>query len=277
MKLNQIIKANHDDFIAMADAVGTALDYVINIGERLTDAKNQVDDFPEWLEETHDFKRIQGNKYIRVAKHKAQARAIMQQHGELSINDIQKLLPKTSEDPVVVEEDSDSLAYVGSKPGTVDKDDWHTPVKYIELAREVMGSIDLDPFSSVHSNKIINATRVLTLADNAFTREWSDSSTNNFIGSIAILTSNFGRAVEKFLAGASLVAVHVIVVPMNNATDTGWFDRMTNAANMVAFTRGRIAFENSDGKATSGNTRGQVFFYFGNHVTRLIGEGRRWL
>ena len=59
------------------------------------------------------------------------------------------------------------------------------------------------------------------------------------------------------------------IVLVNNATETRWFQMLLKAANAVCFTDRRIAFYSVDGKAVSGNTRGQAFFYFGNDFHRF--------
>ena len=45
---------------------------------------------------------------------------------------------------------------VHARPGN--HSEWYTPPKYIEAAREVMGSIDFDPYSSEKANMIVKAT-----------------------------------------------------------------------------------------------------------------------
>ena len=50
--------------------------------------------------------------------------------------------------------------------------EWYTPVPYIEAARRVMGSIDLDPASCEFANRVVRASRYYTVAQNGLTREW---------------------------------------------------------------------------------------------------------
>lgn len=50
--------------------------------------------------------------------------------------------------------------------------EWYTPAKYIEAAREVMGGIDLDPASSDIANKTVKATKYYTVKDNGLLQDW---------------------------------------------------------------------------------------------------------
>ncbi len=50
--------------------------------------------------------------------------------------------------------------------------EWYTPAKYIEAAREVMGAIDLDPASCELANQTVKASRYYSKEDNGLSKEW---------------------------------------------------------------------------------------------------------
>lgn len=51
-------------------------------------------------------------------------------------------------------------------------DEWGTPGPILDLARAVLGGIDLDPASSPKFNALVGAGRILTRADDALSTDW---------------------------------------------------------------------------------------------------------
>lgn len=169
--------------------------------------------------------------------------------------------------------ETSKLAYIGSSPGQTyaqarDPDSWFTPSIYTELARQVMGGIDLDPFSSAAANLRVKAKRYFDKETNAFESEWFSNKGTVFMNppysrklidaSVALFIDNF----EKRLITQGIVLV-------NNATETKWFHSLLKHCSAICLPARRISFENNDGKHVSGNTRGQVFFYFGQNSDKF--------
>ena len=163
------------------------------------------------------------------------------------------------------------LGYVGKVPGARDSDSWFTPAVYVNAARQALGDfIGFDPFSSDTANKVVDAFSHLTVEDDAFTAPWGPClPRNKSLRTVWMNPPYSGAAcrnavnlfIDYFKAGTFTAGVFLV----NNATETSWFQRAMGAASAVCFTNHRISFWNSDGKAQSGNTRGQAFFYFGNN------------
>ncbi len=69
--------------------------------------------------------------------------------------------------------DKKMLTYIGAKPGSPsrDSDSGFAPSYYTGIARNVMSSIDLDPFSSSKANKVVKAKSFFDIESNAFDRK----------------------------------------------------------------------------------------------------------
>ncbi len=165
------------------------------------------------------------------------------------------------------------LAYIGAKPGdnkqtTRDSDAWFTPSKYTDMAREVMGEIELDPFSSKVANKHIKAKRYFDLNSNAFEQVWFKDKGHVFMNP-PYSRKLINDSVNLFLKNWKDKSISQAVVLVNNATETKWFQALLRNSSAICMPEGRISFETSDGKHVSGNTRGQIFFYFGRKVRRF--------
>ncbi len=165
------------------------------------------------------------------------------------------------------------LAYIGVKPGTKasnsrDSDSWFTPQIYTEMVHDVLGNIDLDPFSSKTANKHVNAKRYFDINDNALKQEWFSDQGRVF------MNPPYGRkiidaAINTFLINWNNDSITQAIVLVNNATETKWFQSLLANADSLCLPNSRIAFENDDGKHMSGNTRGQIFLYFGHNVNKF--------
>jgi phage N-6-adenine-methyltransferase len=139
---------------------------------------------------------------------------------------------------------------------------WFTPAKWIELARSVMGAIDLDPASCELANRTVQATKFFSADDDGLTREWR--------GRVWLNPPYSRDLIQKFVEKlvAELAAGHVTeaVVLTHNYTDTAWFHLLAEQAAAICFTRGRIRFMRPDGKPAATPTQGQTVFFFGRNV-----------
>ena len=143
--------------------------------------------------------------------------------------------------------------------------EWYTPEKYIDLAREVLGTIDLDPASCEIANETVKAERFYSEQDDGLTKEWTGRVwMNPPYGSDLI-----GQFTEKFAKEYTAGNITEGIVLVNNATETAWFCNMMTAASAVVFPRGRIRY-NSPTKESNAPIQGQAFIYFGEHYNRFL-------
>jgi ParB family chromosome partitioning protein len=143
------------------------------------------------------------------------------------------------------------------------ENEWYTPSKYIEAARTVMGSIDLDPASCELAQETVQANQYFTIDENGLTKEWrgnvwlnppySKESVGLFAAKLVEETANLSQA----------------IVLVNNATDTQWFHEIASVATAICFVRGRIKFNDKNGKPANAPVQGQVCVYVGGNAEKF--------
>ena len=141
------------------------------------------------------------------------------------------------------------------------EESWYTPVPWIEMAREVMGTIDLDPASSEFANRTVGATRYFTVDDNGLEQEWHGTVWLNPPFSQPKVTQFTQKLCDEYQAGRVTQAVSLY----NNNTETTYFQLSGSVATAISMPNKRINFFNEVGPS-NGNNQGQTFFYFGENV-----------
>ena len=116
--------------------------------------------------------------------------------------------------------------------------EWYTPPEYIELVRRVLGKIDLDPASCEYANKIVKAKQYYNIANDGLKHEWIGNVWMNPPYSKAMIGQFVDHFVEEYCVGHILQGI----VLVNNATDTVWFSKLSEAASAIVFPKGRIKF-----------------------------------
>lgn len=143
-----------------------------------------------------------------------------------------------------------------------DSDSWYTPEKYIESVRYVLGSIDIDPFSSKEANLVVKASFYYIKEHDALSFDWARL--DNCFANPPYSKGLMQRCVDKLLGQRNNGCCKNTILLCNASTDTKWFQKLLNNSTSMCLTSGRISFENIDGKSVSGNTKGQAFFLLTN-------------
>lgn len=144
--------------------------------------------------------------------------------------------------------------------------EWHTPAYYIELARLVLGTIDLDPASSAEAQKVVKARKYFSKNDDGLAREWQGRVWLNPPYARELISLFSGKLAAEMVQQRVTAAVMLV----NSYTDTGWFQELAQSADAVCFTRGRIAFISPTQGEKPAPIQGQAFFYFGAEVDLFI-------
>jgi len=143
------------------------------------------------------------------------------------------------------------------------ENEWYTPSKYIESARAVMGSIDLDPASCELAQETVRAGQYFTIEDNGLAKEWH----GNVWLNPPYSKESIGLFAEKLVEESANFNQAIVLV--NNATDTNWFHQIGKVASAMCFVRGRIKFNDKSGKPANSPVQGQAFIYIGGEVEKF--------
>jgi len=136
------------------------------------------------------------------------------------------------------------------------ENEWYTPMKYVELAREVLGEIDLDPASNDKANDVVKAKVYYTKEDDGLEKKWS--------GRIFMNPPYSWGLMPKFIDKLLSSDFESAIILTHNNTDTKWFHKLAKKSSALCFTEGRISFYREDIGASP--TNGQIFFYIGNNI-----------
>jgi len=147
------------------------------------------------------------------------------------------------------------------------ENDWYTPSKYIESARTVLGRIDLDPATSELAQKTVNADKYYTIDNSGLEESWK--------GNVWMNPPYSMPEIQTFIDKLLSEDVDDWIVLTNNSSDTGWFHKLLNAADVVCFTKGRVGFENIQGDKMA-TRQGQTFFYKGSEINRFEEEFKKY-
>jgi hypothetical protein len=193
---------------------------------------------------------------------------------ETSLSDIKKVkkIKEKASDKIKEEFLSGKISLIEAyKKATVHvsnnsgKYEWHTPPKFIEAAREVMGSIDLDPASSEIGNKVIQAKTIYTKEDSGLVHPWFGNIWMNPPYNNSLVVDFTKKLIEE------LPNINQACVLVNNATETRWFqDYIYGYCDAICYVRTRIKFLDIHGQSTGSSLQGQVIAYFGSNTQKFV-------
>lgn len=143
--------------------------------------------------------------------------------------------------------------------------EWYTPERYIDLAREVLGEIDLDPASCEFANETVKAKIFYSEENDGLCKMWNGRVWMNPPYSSELVP----KFTEKFVDEYNDGNITEGIVLVNNATETAWFTNMVNAASAVCFPRGRIRYQ-SQTRESLAPLQGQAFLYFGENKEKFL-------
>ena len=145
--------------------------------------------------------------------------------------------------------------------------EWYTPARYVEAARQVMGGIDLDPASHELANQIVKAARFFDSSHSGLLEDWHG---RVFLNPPYGKTKNRSNQeiwstylVKQYQLGHTTEAVLLV----NAVTDRKWFQKLW--VYPICFTDHRIKFYNPTGTPNQ-PTHGNAFVYLGQNSAGFI-------
>ena len=144
--------------------------------------------------------------------------------------------------------------------------EWFTPLEYIDAARRVMDTIDLDPASCEEANSRIQATNFYDKSVDGLKQKWKGK---------VFLNPPYGRGgqsnwsqklINEFTNGEVTEAILLV----NSSTGNKWFQPLWNY--LICFVDKRIKFLSVDDVAKHSPTHSNVFVYFGPNEDKFKQE-----
>lgn len=214
----------------------------------------------------------------------------LQQHRNQSTSNTQDVLPSQDTGKDAAPRETISEQDLPEKPASQDttpdhgeakrphvannsgNNEWYTPFEYIQAARMVMGSIDLDPASSAIANKTVGATTYYTAETNGLDKTWS----GNIWLNPPYASDLIGKFADKLLSERNHYFQATVLV--NNSTETRWFKKIISIASAVCFPEGRVKFLDPYGEPGA-PLQGQAIIYIGENVDGFLDafSGMGWV
>ena len=133
-----------------------------------------------------------------------------------------------------------------------------------------MGGIDLDPASSEIAQQTVKAAKYFTASDNGLQHEWHGRIWLNPPYKKELIEPFVDKFISEYTDGKIGSNVTAAIILVRNATETAWFQKLAQHANVICFTNHRPKFYRPDGTFGNGDPRdGAAFFYFGNEVDKF--------
>lgn len=211
---------------------------------------------------------LKSSTVVELPTNERQIRPLTKLEPEEQIDVWQSVIEKYQDKPITAAMINEAVEEKLNKPHVSNnsgENEWYTPGRFIEAARSVMGNIDLDPASSELANKTVMASSYFTIDNNGLSKKWWGNVWMNPPYSQPQITQFTELLSDKFDSGE----IEQACVLVNNATETGWFQRMLESCNSICLLKSRVRFIDKQGNPTGAPLQGQIILYFGNNKDKF--------
>ena len=174
-----------------------------------------------------------------------------------------ELMPESKEmtHQEVIQE-AKKIVHVSQNTGEME---WYTPQNIIEMARCVMGNIDLDPASCAIANDAVKADEFYDQESDGLLQNWRGNVWLNPPFCQPLIQQFLKKTVDSYRGKE----INQACVYTNNATDTQWWQDAAANADAICFVRGRLRCYRPDGSTGQSPLQGQTIMYFGDNTARF--------
>lgn len=148
----------------------------------------------------------------------------------------------------------------------LDSNEWYTPIEFINAARSVMGSIDIDPASNDTAQEQIQAGDYFTKERDGLAQEW---------GGNIWLNPPYGDLlpwVEKLLAEFEAGRTQQAILLVNTANSPQWSRLLWHSMFTVCLLDRRVRFWRPDRAEAKGTAQDQMIWYVGYETDKFRRE-----
>jgi len=163
-------------------------------------------------------------------------------------------------------EENKPKAHVSNNSG---ENEWYTPECYIESARLVMGSIDLDPASSIIANERVKANKFYTQDEDGLSFDWYGNVWMNPPYAQPLIFQFISKLIESREINQAIILV-------NNGTETQWGQLLLSNSSAVCFHQSRIRFIDKYGNLGQAPLQGQMICYIGSNIDNFVNEFKQY-
>lgn len=139
------------------------------------------------------------------------------------------------------------------------RDSWSTPAEFLEqIARPLLGTIDLDPASNVAAQAVVRAARWASAEDDGLAQPWVGRVWLNPPYSYPLVERFADKALEEWEARR---VTHMLIL-VNSSTSSAWWHRLASACSLLTFPGQRIQFWSPHELEGDANRNASTLFCF---------------